>query len=729
MNVTSSSNLSDGEHAALGVCTGLATLLSLYVFLFVCGSRLDKIDNLTLRLTSSLLKTFGVTSSKSCLGSVFTLLVSSIVNLILVSPLVLCLLWGGLTVENSNHVISGLSLLTLFPSLGIVFVSVLTWQKSRWHLSWTMIALFGVSYVFLFSFQLVSVLPKWALQYSFSGLAYVFVGLSTSFTLCAMAQVCPAAKVQIQELLEVDPKKMKREDKVDTDIKAFWNKKITEKRKGGICYSPLFRAALLYLCALICLFVFTIVNLHLSHEYSLDTEGIGFAVMGGVVAIDLVIMTLCIIDVLVNLKAIGFTFIVFRFALVSFGSDRWFVGFSLIYFALCAFLGWCAQLEWLNMLRGRFARERDQDNAADTTTSTSATSTTTVTPLVKNDDAKKKNKADSRSYLRRPKFKIILICTLLAVLSILFTILFVITIVYHEKNYSGLRIPVITWMDKDFKQWYFGAAALSMVPVSWMFVFTLATRRLCRTDEDETSMDLPTYSTRTLYIMYAVSWIGLIGVGLFLFLLTEAVMLFAAFLFWPPFFISTIMLYRQLRRRDYRIFDLASNRVPRNLLREGEKGYETAKKWMDTFNAASIEAAKVGKKDETKVQVGGTSVDPWSQVKFAGGNDSKDDDDDDDDSKKKDDEVRAGKKNLIQDKASTTVSMCAGGLCNCSFMFRAFRSGDFQKVSIFSALIRGGATEGDYILSLTFFVGFLSALGYSIMASLAHDTWYVASFS
>ena len=50
-------------------------------------------------------------------------------------------------------------------------------------------------------------------------------------------------------------------------------------------------------------------------------------------------------------------------------------------------------------------------------------------------------------------------------------------------------------------------------------------------------------------------------------------------------------------------------RSPRNLLREGEKGYETAKKWMDIFNAASIEAAKVGtKKDETKVQDGGGGI-------------------------------------------------------------------------------------------------------------------------
>ena len=78
--------------------------------------------------------------------------------------------------------------------------------------------------------------------------------------------------------------------------------------------------------------------------------------------------------------------------------------------------------------------------------------------------------------------------------------------------------------------------------------------------------------------------------------------------------------------RDYRIFDLATMRTPRNLLREGEKGYETAKKWMDIFNAASIEAAKVGaKKDETKVQDGG-GVDPWSQVKF--GNRTKSGDDD-----------------------------------------------------------------------------------------------------
>ena len=116
------------------------------------------------------------------------------------------------------------------------------------------------------------------MQYSFSGLAYVFVGLSTAFTLGAMGQVCPAAKVQVQELLQVDPKAHKGE----TDIKAFWNKKITQKRKGGILYSPLFRAAILYLCALICLFVFTIVNLHLSHKYNLQTEGIGFAVMAGV---------------------------------------------------------------------------------------------------------------------------------------------------------------------------------------------------------------------------------------------------------------------------------------------------------------------------------------------------------------------------------------------------------------------------------------------------------------
>ena len=69
-------------------------------------------------------------------------------------------------------------------------------------------------------------------------------------------------------------------------------------------------------------------------------------------------------------------------------------------------------------------------------------------------------------------------------------------------------------------------------------------------------------------------------------------------------------------------------------MREGEKGYETAKKWMDIFNAASIEAAKVGtKKDETKVQDGG-GVDPWSQVKF--GNTTKSGDDDDGDSKKDD---------------------------------------------------------------------------------------------
>ena len=165
-------------------------------------------------------------------------------------------------------------------------------------------------------------------------------------------------------------------------------------------------------------------------------------------------------------------------------------------------------------------------------------------------------------------------------------------------------------------------------------------------------------------------------------------------------------------------------RSPRNLLREGEKGYETAKKWMDIFNAASIEAAKVGtKKDETKVQDGG-GVDPWSQVKF--GNTTKSGDDDDGDSKKDDgDSKQDDKKKKVQDKSATTISMCAGGICNCSYMWRAFRSGDFQKVGIFSALIRGGATEGDYMLSLTFFVGFLSALGYSIMASLAAESWYV----
>ena len=501
------------------------------MFFYVCGSRIDKIDNMTLRVTSYVLKKIGVTSSKSCIGSIFILLVSGIVHLILVAPLLLCLLWGGLTVENSNRVISGLSLLTLFPSLGIILVSVLTWQKSRWHLTWSVIFMFAVAYVFLFSFQLVSVLPKWSLQYSFSGLAYVFVGLSTSFTLGAMGQVCPASKVQVQELLEVDPKTHSG----DTDIKAFWHKKITQKRKGGILYSPLFRAAILYLCALICLLVFTVVNLHLSHEYNLQTEGIGFAVMAGVVAIDLTIMTLCIMDVLVDLKTIGLTLIVFRFSLVSFGSDRWFLGFSLIYFALSAFLGWCAQLEWLNVLRGRFAREREQEATA--TTSASSTSVT------------KKEKVTKQS--RRPKFKLILICALLALLSVMFVILFVITIVYHEKNYSGLRIPVVRWMDKNFKQWYFGAAALSMVPVSWLFAFTLATRRLCRTDDDDNAtsanVDLPTYSTRTLYIMYGLSWFVLIGVGLFLFLLTEAVLLFAAFLFWPPFFVSTIMLYRQLR--------------------------------------------------------------------------------------------------------------------------------------------------------------------------------------
>ena len=508
----------------------------MYVFFYVCGSRVDKIDNMTLRATSYVLKKIGVTSSKSCIGSFIVLLVSGFVHLILVTPLILCLLWGGLTVENDNKVISGLSLLTLFPSLGIVFVSVLTWQKSRWHLTWPVVFIFAVGYVFLFSFQLVSVLPRWAGQYSFSGLAYVFVGLSTAFTLGAMGQVCPAAKVQVQELLQVDPKGHKGE----TDIKAFWNKKITQKREGGILYSPLFRAAILYLCALICLFVFTIVNLHLSHKYNFETEGIGFAVMAGVVAIDLTIMTLCVMNVLVDLKIIGLTLIVFRFSLVSFGSDRWFLGFSLMYFALSAFLGWCAQLEWLNMLRGRFAREREQEAA--TSAGADTKSTTTVTK-------KKENNVTKKS--RRPKFKLILICGLLALLSLMFIALFAVTIVYHEKDYKGLRIPVVRWMDKNFKQWYFGAAALSMVPVSWLFAFTLATRRLCRTDDDESAtsadVDLPTYSTRTLYIMYALSWFALIGVGLFLFLLTEAVMLFAAFLFWPPFFISTIMLYRQLR--------------------------------------------------------------------------------------------------------------------------------------------------------------------------------------
>ena len=177
--------------------------------------------------------------------------------------------------------------------------------------------------------------------------------------------------------------------------------------------------------------------------------------------------------------------------------------------------------------------------------------------------------------------------------------------------------------------------------------------------------------------------------------------------------------------RDYRIFDLATMRTPRNLLREGEKGYETAKKWMDIFNAASIEAAKVGtKKEETKVQDGG--VDPWSQVKF--GNTTKVDDEDGDSTKKDDgdDDSKQDDEKKVQVKSPTTISMFAGGICNCSYIWRSFRSGDFQKVGIFSAWIRGGATEGDYILSLTFFVGFLSALGYSIMASLAAESWYVS---
>ena len=123
------SNIQDGEHAAFGVCTGISTLISLYMFFYVCGSRVDKIDNMTLRATSYVLKKIGVTSSKSCIGSFVVLLVSGFVHLMLVTPLILCLLWGGLTVENDNKVISGLCLLTLFPSLGIIFVSALTWQK------------------------------------------------------------------------------------------------------------------------------------------------------------------------------------------------------------------------------------------------------------------------------------------------------------------------------------------------------------------------------------------------------------------------------------------------------------------------------------------------------------------------------------------------------------------------------------------------------------------------
>eukprot|EP00939_MAST-03C_sp_MAST-3C-sp1_P002541 g2541.t1 len=318
--------------------------------------------------------------------------------------------------------------LVLSSKVILAYSAWLSWQASKWRFTGHLCLMFFVAYVLLFSFQLTSVLPVWGKVYSFSGLGYTFMSLSTGFALIAFAQLASESKVDVEKLVRLDPAASKKKGGAGTagagaggagaagaaskkkggvgtagaagaagavtaaafnesfdEETAFWRTKRTFRSKDGFCgVGPIGRAIVLYTCSLISIFSFAIVNLHLSDKYDLDTEGIGFAILAGVVVVDLVVVALCFLDVLLDQRVTSLVLAIFRFALVSFGSEKWFVGFSLMYFLLASFCCACLVGEALKYLKAKTAEELARNvrlsssggDDDDTATNNAATTTT-----------------------------------------------------------------------------------------------------------------------------------------------------------------------------------------------------------------------------------------------------------------------------------------------------------------------------------------------------------------
>ena len=504
----------------------------------------------------------------------------------------------------------------------------LSWQASKWRFTGHLFVMFFVAYVLLFSFQLTSVLPVWGKVYSFSGLGYTFMSLSTGFALIAFAQLASESKVDVEKLVRLDPAASKKKGGAGTaggvgaagavtaaafnesfdEETAFWRTKRTFRSEDGICgVGPIGRAIVLYTCSLISVFSFAIVNLHLSDKYDLDTEGIGFAILAGVVVVDLVVVALCFLDVLLDQRVTSLVLAIFRFALVSFGSEKWFVGFSLMYFLLASFCCACLVGEALKYLKAKTAEELARNvrlsssgGDDDDTATNNAATTTTV------------------SYK-----KILGVCSLLALLTVCFVALLVVVVVYEENDYDGMHVKDFSFLDESsFKQWYFGVAAVSTVPVVLCFMLSLGIRKcVVATAHNSGSgqvaakrpsmeLELPSnFTNRFLYQMYAATEIGILGVGVFLYILTESEIIFAIFLFWPPFAVGTVLLFAQLRDRDYNMFDPADMREPKNCLKSDDQGFDVASVWIKTTTGKPASSSDDDDDDAA------SAPNPWTNVR------------------------------------------------------------------------------------------------------------------
>ena len=251
-------------------------------------------------------------------------------------------------------------------------------------------------------------------------------------------------------------------------------------------------------------------------------------------------------------------FATLRFALCSFGSEKWYIGFCVLYCFLFAFLSACLALEWLGDMKAKRAAEIEA-KSTDGIDGDSAAHSKLIVAVA------------GQQGQRSPRWNMWAIAGLLAVLTIAFLVLLTFVIVYYEGGYNGLHADDVQLLGTAFKQWHFGVGALIFAPIVLSLSFTLAVRRSALSREEcgghgheehgnakGLELKLPVLSRATLVRMYALTAALYTGGGLALYFVADSVMLLAALIFWPPFTISWLSLFSDLKHRDYRIFDEAS---------------------------------------------------------------------------------------------------------------------------------------------------------------------------